>query len=82
MSAFFRTEEKRSKASALVLQPPVVSVVTSLADTKRGGGRLAWIFEGKLNIVAQRSDEMSALPPPLSFLSSGPSGRAGNRREC
>lgn len=84
MGAFFLTEEKeKEKSFKLVLQPPAVSVVTRLADTKRGGsGRLAWIFEGKLNIVSQRSDQMSSLPPSASFLSSGPSGRVGNRREC
>lgn len=78
MGAFFLMEEKKEKIFKLVLQPPAVSVVTRLADTKRGGGgRLAWIFEGKLNIVSQRSDQMSSLPPSASFLSSGPSGRGG-----
>lgn len=75
------------REAALVLQPLLVPVVTSLADTKRGGERLARICEGKLNIVSSRSDEMSSLPPSLSpslppsvsSHSSDPSGRAGDR---
>lgn len=68
----FGTKKRGERRHARVLQPPLISVVTSPGDRKRGGGRLARIFEGKLNIVSKRSDGMSSLPLSASLLSSDP----------